>query len=49
MKRAALMVQGTGSDVGKSVEAALDALADCLAEALDVRGMLADAGLRGGF
>ena len=32
-----------------AVEAALDALADCLAEALDVRGMLADAGLRGGF
>ncbi|MDE0026545.1 MAG: cobyric acid synthase [Spirochaetaceae bacterium] len=32
-----------------AVEAALDALADCLAEALDVRGMLADAGLRGSF
>ena len=30
-----------------AVEAALDALADCLAEALDVGGMLADAGLRG--
>ena len=32
-----------------AVDAALDALADCLAEALDVRGMLSDAGLRGGF
>ena len=32
-----------------AVEAALDALADCLAEALDVREMLADAGLRAGF
>ena len=32
-----------------AVEAALDALADCLAEALDVGGLLADAGLRASF
>ena len=32
-----------------AVEASLDALADCLAEALDVGGLLADAGLRGSF